>query len=76
MGRTNLLFDGHAFLYLSSSLQQSLPTAPVLRQIGEVDSALTRLTRGLKEFAIGLTEVDSAFMPKGIELLNQSFNHQ
>jgi hypothetical protein len=36
-----MLFDGQVFLYLSTSLQQYHPAAPSLRQIGEIDSALT-----------------------------------
>jgi hypothetical protein len=36
-----LLFDRHRFIYLLAIFQQSLPTAPSLRQIGEVESALT-----------------------------------
>jgi hypothetical protein len=76
MARTNLLFDGHVFLYLSASFQQSRPVAPSLRQIGDVDSVLTRLMSGVKAFAIGLAEVDSALTPKNLERLSESFNHQ
>jgi hypothetical protein len=65
--RTNLLFGGHIFHYLSASLRQPLSAAPSPRQIGEVDSALARFETGLKAFAIGLVEMDSALAPKAIE---------
>jgi hypothetical protein len=65
--RTNLLFGGHIFHYLSAGLRQPLSAAPSLRQIGEVDSALARFGTGLKAFAIGLAEMDSALAPKAFE---------
>jgi hypothetical protein len=74
--RTNLLFDGHVFLYLSVSLQQPLPAAHSLRQIGEVNFALMKLTTRLKTFTIGPAEANFAFTSIVLEPLFDSFNHQ
>jgi hypothetical protein len=71
-----VLFGGHVFLYLSASLQQSLPAALSLREIAEVDSALMRFVTELKTFAIRPAEVDSTLMLKGLEPQYESFSHQ
>jgi hypothetical protein len=74
--RTNLLFDGHIFLYLSVSLQQPIPAVHSLRQIGEIDFVLMTLTTRLKTFALEPAEANSAFTPIVLEPLYDSFNHQ